>query len=107
LNFYDLGIIVVVVIVVVVFCAKNFNVAHFSNILEVINMKSRVLAFLVKVAVFGPGRGHNSESNTFGVMLLHNLDFFSKLLFSKVAILTSVNTACIALATLCLIGSWI
>jgi predicted amidohydrolase len=44
---------------------KNFNVAHYSIILKGINMKLEILAYYDKVHLFD--KGHNSESNIFGV----------------------------------------
>jgi hypothetical protein len=44
------------------------NVAHYSNILKVIDMKLGILANHDKVQLLD--KGYNSERNTFGVMPL-------------------------------------
>jgi hypothetical protein len=57
--------------VVLLSSCKNF--AHYLNILKVIRMKLGIFAYHDKVQLLD--KGHNSESNIYGVMPLFNLEF--------------------------------
>ena len=57
---------------------KNINVSHYSKSIEGIDTKLKTLAHHDKMQLHV--KGHNSESYIFGVMLLFNFIFLSRMI---------------------------